>query len=255
MTLRWVPGPGNLILKNEMVEADPFFNNVSLLLHGDGANGSTTIVDSSPSSKTATLVGDVQISTAQSQPGFGGSSIVFDKVDDRITYSSSDFAFGTGDFTIEAWIFSRDVSSASARGWLQTSAVTGALQTSYNNGLAIFQGINGSSSSVNGAICVGIGGNNLFGSSGSPVALFANQWQHIAVTRSGSTCRVFVDGTEVGTRQNSSNLTGSNLVVGGYYSTSYLFDGYIDDLRITKGVARYTANFTPPTAPFPEVLG
>jgi len=247
--------PGKVVLKKESVAADPYYNNVSLLLHGDGANGSTTIVDSSPSSKTATLVGDVQISTAQSQSGFGGSSIVFDKVDDRITYSSSDFAFGIGDFTVEAWIFSLDVSSASTRGWLQTSAATGALQTSYNNGLAIFQGINANSSPVNGAICVGIGGSNLFGSAGPTAVLFANQWQHIAVTRSGSTCRAFVDGTEVGTRQNSSNLTGSNLVVGGYYSTSYLFDGYIHDLRITKGVARYTSNFTPPTAPFPEVLG
>ena len=59
---------------------DPDFANVSLLLHGDGTNGSTTIVDSSSSSKTVTAVGDAQISTAQSK--FGGSSIYFDGTGD-----------------------------------------------------------------------------------------------------------------------------------------------------------------------------
>ena len=240
-----------IITGSEKTPVDPQFGSVSLLLHGDGTNGSTTITDSSRSLKTATRVGDVQISTAQSK--FGGSSIAFDKVGDRITYSNSDFAFGTGDFTVEAWIYSRDVSSATARGWFQTSTVTGGLQRSYANGLSILQGVKGSGGSANGGLCIAIDGSNFFGSTGSTAVLFANQWQHIAVTRSGATCRAFVDGTEVGSGTNSSNLTGSNLCVGGYYSTLFLYDGYIDDLRITKGVARYTANFTPPTAPFPDI--
>jgi hypothetical protein len=62
---------------------DPYFSNVSLLLHGDGANGSTTIVDSSPSPKTVTAVGNAQISTAQSK--FGGSSLAFDGSGDYLT--------------------------------------------------------------------------------------------------------------------------------------------------------------------------
>lgn len=233
-----------------LAEGDPSFSNVSLLLHGNGTNGSTTITDSSPSPKIATVTGNAQISTAQSK--FGGASIVFDKVDDRISYASNNlFAFETGDFTVEAWIYSRDVSTA-ARGWLQTSTTVGGLQANYNSGLSVIQGVNGSGNTANGGICVAIDGSNFFGSSGSTVVLIANQWQHIAVTRSSTTCRVFVDGSEVGTRTSSANLTGANLVVGGYYNTNFLFDGYIDDLRITKGVARYTANFTPPDAPFPD---
>jgi hypothetical protein len=244
--------PGKVVLAKDFIPVDPDFASVSLLLHGDGANGSTTITDSSPSPKTATVVGDAQISTAQSK--FSGSSIVFDKVADRVTYAADNaFAFGTGDFAIEAWIYSRDVSSFSVRGWIQTSTITGGLQAGYVNGIVIAQGANGSAVAANGGLFVAIAGANYFGSSGAQVVLFANQWQHIAVTRSGTTCRAFVDGIQVGTRESSANLTGSNLVVGGYFDTGFLFDGYIDDLRITKGVARYTANFTPPTAPFPDI--
>jgi hypothetical protein len=239
--------PGKLVLAKGYTQGDPFFSNVSLLLHGNGTNGSTTIIDSSPTPKTVTAVGNAQISTAQSK--FGGSSIVFDKVDDQLTFASSnDFAFETGNFTIEAWTYSRDVSTA-ARGWFQTSTTTGGLQANYNNGISIAQGANSVGSALNGGIFVAIDG-NYFGSNSA--VLIANQWQHIAVTRSGGTCRVFVDGTQVGSRASSANLTGSNLVVGGYYSTLYLFDGYIDDLRITKGIARYTSNFTPPAAPFAD---
>ena len=231
-----------------MAATDTNINEVSLLLHGDGTNGSTTITDSSLTPKTVTAVGNAQISTAQSK--FGGASIAFDKVDDRLTLAaSSDFAFGTGDFTVEAWLYSRDVSAAS-RGWLQTSATTGGLATTYSDGLVIFQGSDGSGVPASGGICVAIDGFNFFGT--GSIVLLANQWQHIAVTRAASTCRVFVDGSVVGSRTSSANLTASNLVIGGYYSTSFLYDGYIDDLRITKGVARYTANFTPPTTSFPD---
>ena len=72
----------------------------------------------------------------------------------------------------------------------------------------------------------------------------------IGMARSGSTLQVFVDGSSVASVTNTNSVTGTNLVVGGYYSSSYTLDGYIDDLRITKGVARYTANFTPPGGPF-----
>jgi hypothetical protein len=81
---------------------DPYFSNVSLLLHGDGTNGSTTIVDSSASPKTLTAFGNAQISTAQSK--FGGSSIAFDGTGDYLSISSSnDLTLGTSDFTLETW--------------------------------------------------------------------------------------------------------------------------------------------------------
>jgi hypothetical protein len=229
------------------VPVDPQYGSVSLLLHGNQSGGQ--FIDSSPTPKSITKVGDV----APGSPGGGtpiypssnsafGSAIAFDKTVDRITCSSNDFAFGTGDFTIELWMYSRDVGD---RGILQTSDSTGGLATAASNGIWINQGFPSSGylyvNTANGTIAT------------SSAVLTVNQWAHIAVTRSGTTCRLFANGTQVGTLTSASNLTATNLVVGGYYSTVYLFDGYIDDFRITKGVARYTANFTPPAAPFPDI--
>ena len=225
--------PGNLILKNEMVEADPFFNNVSLLLHGDGANGSTTIVDSSPSPKTVTAVGDAQISTAQSK--FGGSSLAFDGVGDALGIPT--ITIGANEsFTIESWIYK------TARGVSGYSLIVG----------------NGSSTQVGydvtteGSVFMYIGGG--FGVVASGTAMTSNAWNHVAWVRNVDGCSIYVNGLLIGSGVRGSSFT-FNVI--GAYSTggTYGINGYIDDLRITKGVARYTSNFTPPTAPFPEVLG
>jgi len=78
----------------------------------------------------------------------------------------------------------------------------------------------------------------------------AGQWYYIAYSRSGTSLRVFVNGTQVGTT--ATNAISYNsvtaVVVGGSTTDTRLMNGYIDDLRITKGYARYTANFTAPTA-------
>jgi hypothetical protein len=119
MTLVWTPGyddgstytPGKLVLKKDSVAAtDTNINEVSLLLHGDGTNGSTTITDSSLTPKTVTAVGNAQISTAQSK--FGGASILLDGSGDYLDVgSNSAFGYGLSDFTIETWVY-RNVSSA-----------------------------------------------------------------------------------------------------------------------------------------------
>jgi len=83
--------------------SDTYYSNVSLLLHCDGSNGSTTFTDNSPSPKTVTANGNASVSTAQSK--FGGASAVFDGTGDYLSLDgSSGFAFGTGDFTIEFWL-------------------------------------------------------------------------------------------------------------------------------------------------------
>ena len=82
---------------------DPNFADVSLLLHGDGANNSTTFTDSSSNNFTLSRVGDVKISTTESK--FGGSSIFFDGTGDYLTLANnSDFNF-PNDFTVEAWVY------------------------------------------------------------------------------------------------------------------------------------------------------
>ena len=78
-------------------------------------------------------------------------------------------------------------------------------------------------------------------------------WYHVAYVRSSGTTKLYIDGTEIISVADTTNYTDTNFTVGGWYSNSYLLNGYIDDLRITKGVARYTAAFTPPTAAFPDL--
>ena len=211
---------------------DPDFANVSLLLHGDGTNGSTNILDSSLSSKTVTAFGNAQISTAQSK--FGGASIAFDGSGDSLSSPSSvDFDFGLDDFTLELWVRFNGVGFQqiiASRYQIWTSAVQ-------------FYLILNSASKIN---CWMGNGVPLAFSSTSTFA--ANTWYHIAITRFSNTTRLFVNGQQEASSSVTASLTSTQpLVIGGGS-----LNGYIDDFRITKGVARYTANFTPPTAPFPD---
>jgi hypothetical protein len=216
--------------------SDPDFASVSLLLHMDGSNGSTTFTDSSGNAFTATTSGNVQISTAESK--FGTASALFDGTDDVLSFASNAvFNFGTGDFTVEAWVYLNNINKeqAVAAKW-GSSGNAWLFRLETNNRLKLFAG----SSSVTGS---------------SPLS--ASTWHHVAVTRSSGITRLFLDGVQNGITTINDNLIGTTPVtVGAYdpFGTEFVndFDGYIDDLRITKGVARYTANFTAPTAAFPD---
>jgi hypothetical protein len=218
---------------------DPNFADVSLLLHGDGTNGSTTITDNSPSPKTVTANGNAQISTAQSK--FGGASIAFDGTGDALTITGSTLLdFGLGDFTVECWIYLANTT--------QTKVI---IRGSANNSFffRVGQSFNGN---VNG---LGIARSNIADSDRCSFTFSSLQWYHIAVSRTGSVIRFFVDGTQQTTTNaadGSFTYAGASTVTMGS-SFQEDFNGYIDDFRITKGVARYTANFTPPTAAFPDI--
>ena len=223
---------------------DPVFNNVSLLLHGNGTNGSTVITDSSGSPKTVTAFGNAQISTAVADP-FGNSTkgvIALDGTDDYLTVPSSDaLKFGTGSFTVEAWIYQLAQNTFSALLEVGNHSLPNSvLFITGTYGFQIYSGA-------------------FFGSSGNVLSL--NTWQHVAYSRSGTTLRMFLNGNLTSSATFANNLTNtSNVSVGfpkGLFPTgtnaAYPFNGYIDDLRITKGIARYTANFTPPAAQFPDI--
>jgi len=223
---------------------DPYWDQVVLLLHADGTNGSTTFVDSSNSAKTVTAVGNAKITTTD--PKFGTGSLLLDGGDDLLNVgSSSDWAFGTGDFTVETFVrFSTvpstlnslisNYSSSAASGW--------SLQWRNDGGTVGLYFYNFNTSLGNSA-------------SWTPAA---NTWYHVAVTRSSTTLRFWIDGVQSGSNiTNSTNITGTNpLGIGALIFTpgSYLQDvfGRLDEIRITKGVARYTSNFTPPTQAFPN---
>jgi len=237
-----------IIAKDEKNPVDPYFSNVSLLLHGDGTNGSTTIVDSSPSPKTVTAVGDAQISTAQSK--FGGASLALDGNGDYLSTPATSFQFLhklTDSWTAESWVY---VTSGSSD---NTIFDTGGAASNTIGTLFFFN----PSLSLRANVRQGTG---VVVTSSPDNIVTLNSWHHIALSYDQSTFRLFVDGTLVGSTtfntQTSNDSTQSTLKVGVFeYNGTLLggfMNGYIDDLRITKGVARYTQNFTPPTAPFPD---
>jgi hypothetical protein len=226
---------GDLRLRKTSVAAtDTNIREVSLLLHGNGTNGSTTITDSSLTPKTVTAVGNAQISTAQSK--FGGASIAFDGTGDSLTTpNNSAYQFGTSDFTVECWINTTDI----------TFNLISLLNNAAGNwAIVIFN------SDFYWQTAYGV--TNLI--SAVPCSSILNgAWNHIAITRSGSSLRLFFNGVLQGASPytDNTNYNGTGLLTVGSGVNGDL-NGYIDDLRITKGVARYTANFTPPTAPFPD---
>ena len=225
-----------LITPAQPVPVDLNRSNVSLLLHGNGTNNSTTITDNSPTPKTVIPVGNAQISTAIADP-FGNSTgvIAFDGTGDRLTTPSNNaFAFGTGDFTVEAWAYE-------------------IARSTYPTVIEI-----GNHLGATGIIFLTNTAGNLAGIySGGFFALTATgslaAWNHYAWVRSGNSIQTFVNGIGGTTSSFTNNLTDTATIRIGGIGDVYDLNGYIDDLRITKGVARYTANFTPPTAPFPDI--
>jgi hypothetical protein len=224
-------------LLNPTGETDPNFSNVSVLLHMDGSNGSTTFTDSSSNAFTMTAAGNAQISTTQSK--FGGSSGYFDGNGDSVTASANAaFAFGTGDFTIEGWFYSL-TSGSTLRGMIDFRSVA-----SGTNGLMLRENGSGFLVFLNTAILLS-----------TATGRTANTWQHVALVRNGSTVTLYVDGTSRASATSSANMTDNRFRLSGFVDAqdaTFTYNGYMDDIRVTKGVARYTANFTPPTAPFPD---
>ena len=207
---------------------------VSLLLHGDGTNGSTTITDNSFTPKTVTAAGNAQISTAQSK--FGGASIAFDGTGDSLTTpNDSGYQFGTSNFTVECWINTTDTTFNLIQ--LNTSSPGNWCIVIFNSDF-YWQTAYGATNLISALPCSSI---------------LNGAWNHIAITRSGSSLRLFFNGVLQGASPytDNTNYNGTGLLKVGSGANGDL-NGYIDDLRITKGVALYTANFTPPTAAFPN---
>lgn len=198
-----------------------------VLLHFDGADASTTFTDEI--GHAFTPAGNAQIDTAQSK--FGGSSGFFDGTGDYIsTPSSVDFAYGTGAFTWEVWV--------------RFAVTTG-------NQYIIDHGTNGGSLIYNG----GLRYYNSTTGTGSALyttlpAMSADTWYHVAVARSDGTTRLFIDGVLQASGADAHNYASQTLRIGDYGAGGTALNGWVDEARINKGHAHYTAGFTPPTAPF-----
>lgn len=218
---------------------DPNYANVSLLLHGNGANGSTTFTDNSPNALTVTGVGNTQISTAQSK--FGGASILFDGTGDYLSVNRAPFlTLGSSNFTIEFWVYAVSSGTIGIYGSRTTQTFRGLMLYIINNKVVIVATNNTTSWSID--------------NSGAPPgsAISLNQWTHICLSRSGSTWRVFINGNIDYTITSSISIleTDTSVNIGSDYNGTNSLNGYLDDFRITVGIARYTAAFTPPDRQF-----
>jgi hypothetical protein len=220
---------------------DPAFERVSLLLPMDGTD--STFTDSSLTPKTITAFGNATQSTAQSK--FGGKSAYFDGTGDYISIDDSGnaFAFGTGDFCYEFWFRSA-----------ASNPYAALVTRPYGLPGGIFIGLNGASGNGRPEIYWREFENALFIQSDTG-GFNDDNWHHFAFARSGTTCRMYIDGVSRGSRTDiGTSVSTSTLIVGTDIEFSGRdFTGYIDDLRITKGSDRgYTGEtITVPTAAFP----
>ena len=215
---------------------DVYFPQTELLLPLEGTNGATTTSDSSNRNRSIVFAGTGgSISSAASK--FGNTSVLFDSTGySRLQVSVDSTLNATGDFTLEAWIYDTSTSGYPTFCWNSAS----------NTGVYLYLGNNATS-----------GSNKVLRMwSNSSVTVFStelpqSQWYHFALVRSGTSVKVYINGTADATVRTDSGtfLFGdtSTLEIGSH-STQYPFNGYMDDIRMTKGVARYTSNFTPPTS-------
>jgi len=218
---------------------DIYYPSCSLLCHFDSLNSAGRFIDNSINNFTITSSGDAQLSDSQYE--FGGASAYFDGTGDYLTIpSNTALDFGTGSFTIEFWAYFNALSSSRMLAERWTTGNANSWQLYWRSTGTSLTFLVGSSTIV------------LQDPSGSRIT--TNQWYHVAVARSGSTNRMFIDGTQVASATNSSSLSNSlPFAIGTQISTgTNNFNGYIDEFRITKGFARYTASFTPPTSAFPN---
>lgn len=211
-----------------------------VLLHMDGSDSSTTFTDES--GKTWTATGNPQIKTAQSK--FGGSSgnaAPSSSIGDYIsTPDHADFAIGSGDFTIDLWLYITSGSSVHL-GSQRSGAGNDAWTFNYNGGTDIR--FNYTSN-----------GTNFLGPATFAWTPSNDTWYHIELARDGANLRCFVDGTQIGSTYNISttsiyNSTAS-LKIFGDSLNSYTYNASIDEYRFSVGIARHTSNFTPPTSPY-----
>jgi len=233
---------GNSIsITTDETKADPYAwkNVLGLPLVGSSADVSNQI-NSGSTTKAVTANGNAAASSDKSN--FYDGSFEFDGTDDRLTLDIGAGGLGSGDFTIEFW--SNSDTTSGQRGQFQLSPTSGGLLSSATNALGVYQN--------------GTGFYRMYvdngGSADSTAPNDSNKWNHFAVVRSGSTQKMYVNGIESLSASSSIDYTTARyLCIGGYFSTTYLWDGYIQDFRIYKGVAKYTSNFIPASTD-PDIL-
>ena len=199
-----------------------------ILINGKGTGEFVTGV---PTAKTGVVGGDAKLDTAQKK--FGTASLELDGTTDNLTYPTSpDFGFGTTNWAAECFIRPSSVTGTQYIFDFRTGSATDTAPTVYLSGTALHFGVGNTSQATGGTLSTGT-------------------WYHVAVARSGGSTKLFLDGTQVGSTYTDTNNYGTTkpVAIGSdYNSAANAFAGHIDEVRISKAAARYTANFTAPTS-------
>jgi len=215
-------------------------SNTKLLIHSDYDNP-TSFADTSSHAHSVTANGSVTHTTDKSK--FGSSSIYFDKVDDWLSVADSEsLRLGTGNFTIEFWLYWSNATSWQtilSKGYTDSDGFVIQTQENSTKLVLYMSGGGGSEAATE--------------TTGGSVGV----WHHYAFVRNGATVKIYRDGVETGS--GSGSTVGTNLVSTDVLNIgatdvpspgSYEFGGYLEDLRITKGVARYIQAFNVPQTTF-----
>jgi hypothetical protein len=232
-------------------QADPYFDSVVLLCPFSGEDGDTTSTDLSNSAHTLTFNGTAALDSDIRKYGF--TSLSLDGNSDYVDIpDSDDFALGSGDFTIEFHILLSEIS--------RTHHVINKYRNTTND-REWAVAIDADNRCRFGWTTDGINTQNQY-VTGMPT-LAVDTWYHYAVTRSGNTLRQFWDGVELGESVGESDSISGDTIfngdeplrIGTIYSNGFVLYtyGYIENVRITKGVALYTSTFTPPERAHPTV--
>lgn len=214
------------------------------LCHCDGTNGSTSFVDSSGLGVPITKTGSVSISTSSPKFGTGSVEVISTTPPNQLVATSSDFNF-PGDFTIAFWVKST---------WgADYSALLNLTQGSYSTTGNLWIAINYNSGMSSGSLSLWNHSAQLTGASST--GWNNGSWHHIAVTRSGSSLRLFVDGVQKGSTVTNSSTFGvaANTLcfgIGSGFGGGGWPEFNVDEILVVKGSALWTGTFTPPTAAY-----
>lgn len=216
------------------MSSDPHWNNVIIFLQGEGLNnGLISNEISDPVSNSLIVSGNSSVYLSNARAKYGSHSIFFNKLQSEILPKMSNQTFSISDFTFEFWAYVENAISGGTFAGLvgQKNNTVGTFRLSFLPNTGYFQ--------------------TLVGNMNSPTTVCpTGQWFHYAVTRQGSSVRVFVNGILNHTGTSSTiipiSLT-SKLRLGNGGGTTTWLNGYMDTIRFTNGIARYTTNFNPET--------
>jgi hypothetical protein len=211
-----------------------------LFVHGDGANNATAMPDSSPKGHVVTAFGGAHIDTAS--PAIGTASIDLGGAAYISTPASTDFNFGSGAYTVDFWFKARSFPNQGNQAALMMQAGPNAADSSLGGaGLELF----GNQLHFVGNIG-GVTYHPFYGNTAHTGVLTPNTWYHVALVRSGNAITLYINGMATSGKavSGAANSSSYPLTFGRYgdFNGNY-FNGFIDEINIAKGIARWTTNF------------